>query len=336
MANSGINKHQVKKARDALVAKGQNPSIDAVRIELGNTGSKATIHRYLRELAEESPLYPGNKPAISEMLGSLVEQLAAQLHQEAEALIAERETSLQAITDSLKGQLETQQQALASTANENQQLKARLADYEQLHKTSTTDFEAQKILAGRLEQQLADKGVLIAEKDNHIRSLEEKHQHAREALEHYRQSVKDQRDQDQRRHEHQVQQLQAEIRQLNQTLSIKQTDLTHLNTANAELTAEVRQLRKAFNDAEQQLQIAESKLLAANDQFQAGALQIVELRTARDQLLGEKTDLGERLGSMERAFKTVEIELVSVKTELVVKNQLLESLGHSFQAKAHG
>lgn len=336
MANSGINKHQVKKARDALIAKGQNPSIDAVRIELGNTGSKATIHRYLRELAEESPLYPGNKPAISEMLGSLVEQLAAQLHQEAEALIAERETSLQAITDSLKGQLETQQQALASTANENQQLKARLADYEQLHKTSTTDFEAQKILAGRLEQQLADKGVLIAEKDNHIRSLEEKHQHAREALEHYRQSVKDQRDQDQRRHEHQVQQLQAEIRQLNQTLSIKQTDLTHLNTANAELTAEVRQLRKAFNDAEQQLQIAESKLLAANDQFQAGALQIVELRTARDQLLGEKTDLGERLGSMERAFKTVEIELVSVKTELVVKNQLLESLGHSFQAKAHG
>ncbi len=98
----------------------------------------------------------------------------------------------------------------------------------------------------------------------------------------------------------------------------------------------MRQLRKAFNDAEQQLQIAESKLLAANDQFQAGALQIVELRTARDQLLGEKTDLGERLGSMERAFKTVEIELVSVKTELVVKNQLLESLGHSFQAKAHG
>lgn len=92
----------------------------------------------------------------------------------------------------------------------------------------------------------------MAEKDSHIRSLEEKHQHAREALEHYRQSVKDQSDQDQRRHEHQVQQLQAEIRQLNQTLSIKQTDLTQLNTANAELTAELRQLRKALNDSEHQ------------------------------------------------------------------------------------
>lgn len=80
MANSGVNKHQVKKARDALVAKGMNPSIDAVRVELGNTGSKATIHRYLKELADENPLNVGNKPAISETLGSLVEQLSAQLH----------------------------------------------------------------------------------------------------------------------------------------------------------------------------------------------------------------------------------------------------------------
>jgi len=336
MANSGINKHQVKKARDALIAKGQNPSIDAVRVELGNTGSKATIHRYLRELAEENPLNHGNKPAISETLGSLVEQLSAQLHQEAQELIAAREASLQATTDSLKAQLESQQQTLASATDENQRLKARLVEYEQLHKTSTAEAETQKILVGRLEQQLADKSVLIAEKDNHIRSLEEKHQHAREALEHYRQSVKDQRDQDQRRHEHQVQQLQAEIRQLNQTLSIKQTDLTQLNTANAELTAEVRQLRKAFSDAGQQLQAAESKLLAINEQLQAGTIQIVELRTARDQLLSEKSDLGERLVVIEKTFKSIEIELVSTKTELAVKNQLLESLEHSFQSKING
>jgi chromosome segregation ATPase len=336
MANSGVNKHQVKKARDALIAKGQNPSIDAVRVELGNTGSKATIHRHLRELAEENPLNPGNKPAISETLGSLVERLSAQLHQEAQELIAAREASLQVTTDSLKTQLESQQQTLASTTDENQRLKAQLAKYEQAHNTLTTEVEAQKILVGRLEQQLAGNGILMLEKDNHIRSLEEKHQHAREALEQYRQSVKDQRDQDQRRHEHQVQQLQAEIRQLNQTLSIKQTDLTQLNTANAELTADVRQLRKAFNDAGQQLQIAESKLLSVNEQFQAGTIKIAELRTTRDQLLSEKADVGERQALIEKAFKAIEIELVSVKTELAVKNQMLKSLGHSLHAKAQG
>lgn len=76
--------------------------------------------------------------------------------------------------------------------------------------------------------------------------------------------------------------------------------------------------------------------MAVNEQLQAGTIQIAELRTARDQLLSKKADLGERLGLMGNAFKAIEIELVSVKTELAVKNQLLESLGHSLQAKAQG
>lgn len=48
MARGGVNKAIVLEARRALLARGENPSIDAVRIELGNTGSKTTIHRYLK------------------------------------------------------------------------------------------------------------------------------------------------------------------------------------------------------------------------------------------------------------------------------------------------
>lgn len=50
MASSGINKALVQKARDAFSARRMRPSINAMRIELGNTGSKSTIQRYLREL----------------------------------------------------------------------------------------------------------------------------------------------------------------------------------------------------------------------------------------------------------------------------------------------
>ncbi|WP_249746370.1 DNA-binding protein [Pseudomonas rhodesiae] len=46
MARGGINKAVVQEARQALLARGANPSIDAVRVELGNTGSKTTISRY--------------------------------------------------------------------------------------------------------------------------------------------------------------------------------------------------------------------------------------------------------------------------------------------------
>ena len=53
MARSGLYKTDVQRARDALLAQGKRPSVDAVRVALGNTGSKTTIHRYLRELEEE-------------------------------------------------------------------------------------------------------------------------------------------------------------------------------------------------------------------------------------------------------------------------------------------
>lgn len=50
MATGGINLALVRKAREALLSRGQNPSIDAIRIELGNTGSKTTIQRFLKEI----------------------------------------------------------------------------------------------------------------------------------------------------------------------------------------------------------------------------------------------------------------------------------------------
>lgn len=51
----------------SLLAQGRYPSIDSVRIELGNTGSKATIHRYLKEIEEEGGSV-GTKVAVSEAL----------------------------------------------------------------------------------------------------------------------------------------------------------------------------------------------------------------------------------------------------------------------------
>ena len=50
MARTGLYQSEVKKARDALVAQGKHPSVDSVRVALGNTGSKTTIHKYLKEL----------------------------------------------------------------------------------------------------------------------------------------------------------------------------------------------------------------------------------------------------------------------------------------------
>jgi hypothetical protein len=98
MARIGLSKSEVKACRDQLQAEGRYPSVDAVRATLG-TGSKSTIHRYLKELAEED-----NQPGIkrddtARSLQTLVEQLAHQLHEDAErryrALYAEHQQAMQ-------------------------------------------------------------------------------------------------------------------------------------------------------------------------------------------------------------------------------------------------
>jgi len=51
--------------------------------------------------------------------------------------------------------------------------------------------------------------------------------------------VKEQRNQDQRKQEQQIQHLQAEIRSLNQTISVKQSDVTQLNKDNGRFITEL-------------------------------------------------------------------------------------------------
>ncbi|CAJ19904.1 chromosome segregation ATPase [Xanthomonas arboricola] len=86
----------------------------------------------------------------------------------------------------------------------------------------------------QLEERIAGLTARLAEHQSHARSLEQKHDHAREALEHYRTSVKDQREQEQRRHEHQVQELQVALRQANEALTAKNHDLMQLNRENGQ------------------------------------------------------------------------------------------------------
>ncbi len=115
MARNGIDKASVQQARQALMARGEHPSIDAVRIELGNTGSKTTIHRYLKELDRQPLELLGSQGALSEPLARLVEQLAAQLQEEGLARIAAAEQAAQARCAAMQAELQLTQRDLAGT-----------------------------------------------------------------------------------------------------------------------------------------------------------------------------------------------------------------------------
>ncbi len=308
MARGGLYKSDIQKARDALRAQGKHPSVDAVRVALGNTGSKTTIHRYLKELEEDEGQGLGAKVAVSDALQDLVGRLAGRLHEEAEAVIAEARQRFEA-------HLQERSEALERTQQEASTLSAQLQRIETaLREEKTTHAAAQQALAERvtevaqLGERIAGLTARLAEHEAHAQSLEQKHQHAREALEHYRTSVKDQREQEQRRHEHQVQELQVALRQANEALTAKNHELVQLNRDNGQwlerhsrLERELAQVRQAADDQRKELDAlrltaAEYQALLARWTQDAHALE-----SARVKLANAHADLAKERERREQA-----------------------------------
>ena len=252
MARAGLNKHLVQQARDAIRVRGQHPSLDAVRIELGNTGSKTTIHRYLKELEEEEGTRLDDADLLSDTLQDLVGRLATRLHEEAHAIVEQAAiqhgTQLKALQDSSLAL----HQGLDQARRDHEAASQALTAERNAHAQTATALQQESLRVQRLEEQVRGLESRLQEGETYRQSLEEKHQHAREALEHYRQSVKEQREQDQRRHETLLQQVQAELRQLQQTLVVKQGEITQLNRDNERLATENRNAQRQIHQQERQ------------------------------------------------------------------------------------
>lgn len=303
MARGGINKAIVQKARQALLARGEHPSIDAVRIELGNTGSKTTIHRYLKELDAQQPTLAADKPGMSEALANLVSQLAQQLVEEGDARIEAAQDVFEHEKAALQAELYASQQALAALQQQHQIQAQALAVESAELATTRSALQTEQTRNATLNQAVGELNLRLTDKDEQIQSLEDKHQHARDALEHYRTATREQREQDQRRHEAQVQQLQVEVRQLQQSLIVKQDELTRLNRDNERLLVESRQVqreRQGLQDQQQQ-QALEIKTLMGSLAQSLGAR---EELLRQNQVLGQQVEQG--AGEQRRQQQVIE------------------------------
>ncbi|WP_449433082.1 DNA-binding protein [Pseudomonas putida] len=254
MARGGINLVLVRKAREALLARGQNPSIDAIRIELGNTGSKTTIQRYLKEIESFDPRPSASPSRLSDELTEIIGKMLERLLQEGNEALAHERVAFERERSKLEEGIEDLQGQLEKSQQESQRLQQALNGQAEELKTTHSSLQAEITRNARISQSCTDLELRVQEKDQQIHSLEEKHQHAREALEHYRTAVKEQRDHEQRRHEAQLQQAQQELNVLQQTLMVKHEEFTRLNRDNERLLGEARQHAK---EASQQRDLAE-------------------------------------------------------------------------------
>lgn len=336
MARTGLYKSEVKKARDALIAQGRHPSVDAVRVELGNTGSKSTIHKYLKELEAEYGGVDDRKVSISEALHDLVARLTIQLEVEANERIGEVQIQ----------STETERQLNASIAAlnaSNEALSEKLSVVEAgtqsevaAHARTAESLQRETIARHTLEQQVIDLKERLIENEAYRESLESKHTHAREALEHYRESVKEQRDQDIRRHEHQVQQLQGEIRHLQQSLVHKQNEITGLNQDGARLVAELSQAQKSLYELQglerkhiseiELLKVAAARIPLLESDLATKDVVIVELRNQLSEISAQNDEL-------KAQFHEQQLELVKSSAVIETQKMILADLEEHFDIK---
>ena len=306
MARGGVNKAVVQAARLAILARGENPSIDAVRIEMGNTGSKTTIHRYLKELGEDfKPAETEPVEPIDAELLALVSRLAQRLKEQAQEPIDQAREQFELQRKALETQLEEAREANTELHQQYEiQSLALTQESEALHETRAL-LQAEQTRNAGLTQALADFDLRLQDKDEQIRSLEEKHLHARDALEHYRNAVKEQREQEHSRHESQVQQLQMELRQAQQSALVRQDEITQLHRDNERLLTENRGTLRELGLMQEQLK---------------------QNNTRQDQLLEQVTRVDSERTLLQERLRVALLESQSLKQNVDEQSQINKSL----------
>ncbi|WP_040263279.1 DNA-binding protein [Pseudomonas massiliensis] len=281
MARGGIDKASVDKARKALLAKGQNPSIDAIRIELGNTGSKSTIHRYLKELDQAEGTLAEGMGSISDTLSELVGALAQRLHDEAQARIDTAQEAFDTHRARLQGTLNDQAERLV-------QLERTLADRdlalagagEQIARLQET-IQAARLDNARLSQAREDLQSRLADQQSQASAWEGKHQQAVEALRQERLDSQALCEQERRHHEAIAMGLQEELRQAQAGLKAVQETLTQRDS-------DSRHLRTALEQGEAREQEAQARIAALQGE-------LAQLAALRGQAEGSRDALSQQL-----------------------------------------
>jgi DNA repair exonuclease SbcCD ATPase subunit len=291
----------------ALIKAGKHPSIDAIRIGLGNTGSKATIFRHLKEIEADEGGAGLPQGSVSEELLAFVTNLAGRLEFEAQERFDTLKAGHVEEVRGLKEQLEKARGEARSTRSEaergqvelstertaRQRVEAELATLRLEHGQVTSQLTAQ--LEGAQEQLRATQAQ--------VASLEEKHTHAREALEHFRNASREQRDREARQHEQQLQYLQREVATAAEALTAKQTELRSALQEKIDalaLLSAARAERRQVDEQLRELKLAAERLAVQNHLVEDMRGQAQQAVQQYETLRARASDLEQRNGELER------------------------------------
>ena len=153
--------------------------------------------------------------------------------------------------------------------------------------------------------------------------------------EHFRASTKEQRDQDQRKHEQQVQYLQAELRTVNEALATKQQQAVQTLQENARLLGDLSRAQGDLHQIQEEvrsLRPLKDELGFAQRRTEELGRRLVEQEAAIHQLNASNDQLQARLNDLTTAKQQLELALVAAKSSVTAQEQVVASLLERFSA----
>jgi chromosome segregation ATPase len=335
MARPGISKRDVQAARLAVMKAGNHPSIDAIRIQLGNTGSKSTISRLVKEIEDDEGGPGASLPqtTLSEQLQAFVAHLAARMELESQ----ERFDALQE-SHAAEGRrlTEVRDKALAESQAslrqaEQQQILA--AESQAARLRSEDELQALRLAHAQLEGHLTAQVTALQQQldtaQAHAAALEKQHDHAHQALEHFRAASKEQRDREARQHEQQIQYLQREVANAAEALTTKQTELRTALQEKADALALLTAARAERRQVDEQLRELRpaAERLAVQNQLLEDLRQQAQLATQQYETLRARAkELEQRNGELERLLAAAN---AAAQSQSGFVKEVLERIGKS-------
>jgi DNA repair exonuclease SbcCD ATPase subunit len=284
MARAGINEIHVFQAADRLRGQNVNPTVDNVRRELGDTGSRTTINNHLKRWRE-------NSEQRSRGAGELSVSLQQVLGEQAKAILSTLESEAE---EKFQGMQEQFELKLRTEADRNKSLETRLKKANEENLTLSSEIKAHLDEINTLKFMLSD----MREENQKLREnraslqatvshLHKQQKELKEVNESVQKSLEKQRGDYDAMRERDIQKRQAEFEalrsELNEKTQTKIIQAARIRDLEHQIPAMQAQLKKAGaealrvrNDAQAAVRAAEEVVSQAKAENQVFSRRLAE------------------------------------------------------------
>lgn len=273
MARSGVGYFDIAQAATAIKERGEEPTVDRVRAELG-TGSKSTIAPLLKRWRTETGEMPVDTSGLPKDLLDALKALYDRVQGDAERKVLEAQREAAATVEVLREE-EVQLRGVLAERN------AGLDDLEQKLQASREETAALEKAFAESESNLAkctyarDEAVnRIAELKSALVELKQENRDVREHFEFFQQRTADDRQQERDQFRQANAQLAAQVSSLteqnavlNQRLGERETIIEALQTRNTELDSACHQAEQAISRNQGEIHTLGEKIAEQKEQL---------------------------------------------------------------------